>query len=71
MNNSKRIIETYEKADFENRLNLFLSYRSLRNQFTMIDSKDRQPSCDYGVAIKPLSKKRAVFQHLMLRWGIK
>jgi hypothetical protein len=71
MNNSTQIIETYKKAEFEKRLNLFLSYRSLRNQFTKIDNKDRQSSCGYSVAIKPQLKNRAIFQRLMLWWGIK
>ena len=71
MNTSTQIIETYKKADFEKRLNLFLSYRSLRNQFAEIDSKDRRSSCDFGVAIKPQLKNRAIFQRLKLRWGLK
>ncbi len=71
MNNSSQVIETYKNADFAKRLNLFLSHRSLRNQFAAIDEMDRQSSGEIGVTIKPQLKNSALFQRLMLRWGFK
>lgn len=70
MNDNAQIIEMYKNADFEKRLNFFLSYRSLRNQFTKIDNGERQSSCVGSIAVQPQSKSRPLFQRLLLRWGI-
>ncbi|MGD9383449.1 MAG: hypothetical protein PVH55_05315 [Desulfobacterales bacterium] len=40
MKDNKKIIEEYRNADFEKRLYLFLSYRSLRDEFLEIDQSD-------------------------------
>jgi len=40
MSDSRNIIEEYRNADFEKRLHLFLSYRSLRDEFLEIDQSD-------------------------------
>ena len=40
MKDSKSIIEEYRNADFEKRLYLFLSHRSLRDEFLEIDQSD-------------------------------
>ena len=40
MRDSKNIIEEYRNADSEKRLYLFLSHRSLRDEFLEIDQSD-------------------------------
>ncbi len=40
MRDYKSIIEEYRNADFEKRLYLFLSHRSLRDEFLEIDQSD-------------------------------
>ena len=40
MRDSKNIIEEYRDADAEKRLYLFLSHRSLRDEFLEIDQSD-------------------------------
>ena len=70
MIDNRQIIETYRNADFEKRLNFFLSYRSLRNQFEKIDNRERQSFSISSMAIKPQLQKRSFFQRLRLRWRI-
>ena len=70
MNDNTQILEIYKNADFEKRLNFFLSYRSLRNQFAKIDNRERKSSCVGSIAIKPMVEKRPFFHWLLLRWGI-
>jgi hypothetical protein len=53
MRDSKNIIEEYRNADFENRLYLFLSYRSLRDEFINIDQSD----ASVGFSAKPVKNK--------------
>ena len=40
MRNNKNIIEEYRNADSEKRLYLFLSHRSVRDEFLEIDQSD-------------------------------
>jgi hypothetical protein len=40
MRDNNNIIEEYRNADFEKRLYLFLSHRSLRDEFIEIDQSD-------------------------------
>ncbi len=40
MRDNNTIIEEYRNADFEKRLYLFLSHRSLRDEFLEIDQSD-------------------------------
>jgi hypothetical protein len=40
MKDSQSIIEEYRNADFEKRVYLFLSHRSLRDEFLDIDQSD-------------------------------
>jgi hypothetical protein len=56
MHNANQIIDAYRQADFETKLNLFLSHRSLRDQFSQIDERDRQTT------ISAPAKKANFFQ---------
>ncbi len=53
MKDSKSIIEDYRNADFEKRMYLFLSHRSLRDEFLEIDQ--REPSVEFSE--KPIKNK--------------
>ena len=53
MKNSENIIEEYRNADFEKRLYLFLSHRSLRDEFLEID----QSETSVGYSAKPIKIK--------------
>ena len=68
MNAKEQIIEVYERADFEKRLNLFLSHRSLRDQFAQIDDNQRRSSVGCGVAIPQQEERGSWVQRMMLRW---
>lgn len=68
MNATKQILETYESADFEKRLSLFLSHRSLRDQFAQIDDNQRRSSAGYGVAVPQQEENGSWVHRMMLRW---
>ena len=68
MNENTQIIETYKKADFEKRLNLFLSHRSLRGQFTKIDNREKRSATGLSPVSRPEPEKGSFFQRLLLRW---
>ena len=53
MKDSKSIIEDYRNADLEKRLYLFLSHRSLRDEFVEIDQDDTAN----GFSAKPIKNK--------------
>ena len=53
MRYSKRIIKEYRNADFEKRVNLFLSHRSLRDEFLEIDLKETS----VGFSAKPIKNR--------------
>jgi hypothetical protein len=53
MRDHKNIIEEYRHADFEKRLYLFLSHRSLRDEFLEIDQSDT--SVEFSA--KPIKNK--------------
>lgn len=63
MNDTKYLIEKYARSDFETRLNMFLSYRSLRRRFSEIDDKQRQKD-----KLPCRSEKGAWVQRLIWRW---
>ena len=44
MESIKNIVDEYKSGDFEKRLNLFLTYRSLRNEFDIIEEGEVTPS---------------------------
>jgi len=56
MRDYKNIIEEYRHADFEKRLYLFLSHRSLRDEFLEIDQSDRSVE----ISAKPIKNKCAM-----------
>ena len=68
MNTTQQIIEAYKSADFEKRLNLFLSHRSLRDQFAQIDDRQRRSSAGAGVAVPQQEQNGSWVQRMMLRW---
>ena len=41
MENVKNVIDEYISGDFEKRLNLFLTHRSLRNEFDCIERGEK------------------------------
>jgi hypothetical protein len=53
MKDPKGVIEEYRNADAEKRLYLFLSNRSLRNEFIKIDQSD----ASVGFSAKPIKNK--------------
>jgi hypothetical protein len=53
MKDSQSIIEEYRNADFEKRVYLFLSHRSLRDEFLDID----QSNTANGFSAKPIKNK--------------
>lgn len=53
MKDSKSIIEEYRNADTEKRLYLFLSHRSLRDEFLEIDQRE----ASVGFSEKPIKNK--------------
>jgi hypothetical protein len=53
MRDYKNIIEEYRNADFEKRLYLFMSHRSLRDEFIEIDQNDTA----VGFSAKPIKNK--------------
>ena len=61
MRDSKSIIEEYHNADFEKRLYLFLSHRSLRDEFLEIDQSDTL----VGFSEKPIKNKC----RMCVNWG--
>lgn len=61
MRDYKNIIEEYRNADFEKRLYLFLSHRSLRDEFLEIDQSDT--SVEFSG--KPIKNKCA----MCANWG--
>ena len=63
MDNTRQLIDRYAKADFETRLNMFLSYRSLRSRFSQIDDVRRQNGVQ---SERP--DKGAWVQRLIWRW---
>lgn len=68
MNENPQILETYKNANFEKKLNLFLSHRSLRGQFTKIDNREKRSAANCGLTGKPQLRNRSFFQRLLLRW---
>ena len=68
MNTTQQILNVYKNADFEKRLNLFLSHRSLRDQFAQIDDSQRRSVAGFGVAIPQQEENGPWFQRMMLRW---
>ena len=56
MNDIKNILEEYRNADAEKRLYLFLSHRSLRDEFITID----QSEAGAEFSKKPIKKKYLV-----------
>jgi hypothetical protein len=68
MHKGRQIIETYRNADFEKRLNLFLSYRYLRDQFTEIDNSERYSLVSDRSTNHLRVEKESFFQRLLLRW---
>jgi len=42
--NLEEIYSRYRKADFTDRLNIYLQFPDLRNAFIEIDQKDRRPT---------------------------
>ncbi len=63
MNDTRYLIDKYARSDFETRLNMFLSYRSLRRRFSEIDDKQQQME-----KLPCRSEKRAWVQRLIYRW---
>jgi len=61
MRDSKTIIEEYRNSDAEKRLYLFLSHRSLRDEFLDIDQSDT--SSEFSA--KPIKNKC----HMCENWG--
>ena len=61
MKNTNHIIEEYRNADSEKRLYLFLSHRSLRDDFLEIDQSD----ASVELPAKPVKNKCRMCQH----WG--
>lgn len=61
MRNNKSIIEEYRNADAETRLYLFLSHRSLRDEFLDIDQGDTS----VGVSETPVKTPC----RMCLNWG--
>ena len=45
MEKIERVIEEYREGDFRKRLDLYLEYRDLRRDFTMIDREDIRAGC--------------------------
>jgi len=45
MDNIQHIIKEYREADFKRRLHIFLTYRSLRSQFSEIDDWEMPFMC--------------------------
>lgn len=68
MNTTQQILEVYKSADFEKRLNLFLSHRSLRGQFAQIDDSQRRSAAGCGVVIPQQEENGSWVQRMMLRW---
>ncbi len=68
MNETTQIIAAYKNGDFEKRLNLFLSHRSLRDQFAEIDYSEKGTQAECGAAANRHVKNRSFFQRLLLRW---
>lgn len=68
MTTTNQIIRDYENADFERKLNLFLSHRSLREQFARIDDNQRRSSAASCVANLQQEETGTWFQRMMLRW---
>lgn len=68
MHKRTQIVETYRNADFEKRLYLFLSYRSLRDQFAEIDNRERQSLVIDRTSNQLQVKKESFFQRMLLRW---
>lgn len=63
MINHHRIIEEYRNADTEKRMYLFLSHRSLRDEFVEIDQRE----ASLGFSKKPIKNKC----HMCRNWGQK
>ena len=63
MDNTRQLIDRYAKANFETRLNMFLSYRSLRSRFSQIDDVRRQSGMQ-----SDLADKGTWVQRLVMRW---
>lgn len=63
MINIENIIKEYKDADAEKRLYLFLSYRSLRNEFMEID----QIESSVGFSAKPIKNK---FRIWCANWSV-
>ena len=68
MNTTQQILDVYKNADFEKRLNLFLSHRSLRDQFAQIDDSQRPSAAGFGIAIPQQEENGSWVQRMMLRW---
>ena len=64
MNHTEKIIAAYRHADANARIDMYLLYRDLREQFAQIDNSKmkttQQPELQY--VIKPLVKNRFVLR---------
>jgi hypothetical protein len=63
MDNTRQLIDRYASSDFETRLNMCLSYRSLRSRFSQIDDARRQAD-----KLPNRAEKGAWLQRLVWRW---
>jgi hypothetical protein len=55
-----KLLEEYRSSDHAKRLSLFMSYRELREQFSMIDQENSYE--DFLIITFPWSKKRQIPQ---------
>jgi len=56
------IIKQYRQADFEHRLSLFLYYRTLRDEFVLIDhNEDGKNTAPESAARSKISRARKFF----------
>ena len=66
MKEVEKILESYQKADFNKRLNLFLEYRHLRKEFMEIELEEKPkeylPAMEENIAI--IDQLRIIFSSI-------
>jgi hypothetical protein len=65
-----RIIKHYHRGDIEERLNLYLEYPSLREEFTQIDLADTTESDMEDMAHKRRSRSPRIAARLKRGWHL-
>ena len=68
MDNIESILKLYQSGDFEQRLSLFLSHRSLRDRFTQIDASQQQAGAECGAHRWQAKKTVGWMQRLRRCW---